>query len=387
MPQNLDVTRGRARGRPGRVLAAGLAALFAATAARAGERFELFPSPAERRYLRDDAPKPELSLALDGLTTDVARDRDAPADASAKPPFWEIHNPAVAAEAFPLIPPEGVPARPLLDRNTSLLTGGVLLLTTIYANSGAWTYGYQDFHFHSEHWFGPNTYGGGADKASHFIITASMAREIALLSDAWGHTREQSVALGLGVTALSGLLVEIGDGVSPYGFSWEDLTSDVLGAATGVFLTRHGLNDVFGLRVGKVPTSVPASEENAYLGSGYSTEIYSADFRVAGLARRWRFEPAVARFLMASVTYQTKGYGYVPPVADRQRLVGFEIGLNVPEILAAAGVPETKWWGSALYKIFSFFRVPYTSFGWRYDLNHHRWHGPDTGDKYYGAGG
>jgi hypothetical protein len=36
-----------------------------------------------------------------------------------------------------------------------------------------------------------------------------------------------------------------------------------------------------------------------------------------------------------------------------------------------------------LYKVFNFFRIPFTSFGWRYDLNANKWHGPDTGNKYY----
>jgi len=24
-------------------------------------------------------------------------------------------------------------------------------------------------------------------------------------------------------------------------------------------------------------------------------------------------------------------------------------------------------------------RIPYTQIGWRWDLNHHHWHGPDIG--------
>jgi len=361
------------------VLAAGLAALCLTGSVRGEESFELFPrSEPASEYFREDAAARDLSPSL----VDSA---DAPA-APAELPYWERPSAAVDAESFRPIPPGGVPPRPLFDERTTLTSAGLHLLTAVYAGTGAINYGSQDFHFHSEHWYGRDTYAGGADKTSHFIISASLARELALLYDGWGHTREQSIALAFGVTAVSGLIVEMGDGISPYGFSWEDLTADALGAATGLALTRYGLNDLFGLRVGKVPTRVPADEANAYLGSGYSTEIYSADLKISGLARRMRFEPSVARFLMTSLTYQTKGYGYVPPVPDRQRLVGVELGLNIPEIMSAAGVPATTWWGSALYKIFTFFKVPYTSFGWRYDLNHKKWHGPDAGDRYYGSG-
>jgi hypothetical protein len=91
-----------------------------------------------------------------------------------------------------------------------------------------------------------------------------------------------------------------------------------------------------------------------------------------------RRDPGPARFLLLSVTYGTKGYHYVP-VGERERNLGLEFGLNVPEAMRALGVPEDPWWGKVLYTTFRFIRIPYTAWGWRYDLNHHRWHGPDTG--------
>ena len=378
----------------GRALAASLALLGLSGLATATERFELFPEATRAAEFEEDAGSQRLRLSA-GIAALAETPEAAPADRSSAPwdgapstplPFWERPDVSVDVEAFRPLPPGGIPPRPLFDTRTTLASGGVLFFAGVYALSSPISYGFEDFHFHSEHWFGPNTYGGGADKVSHFIVSASLARELALLYDGFGHTREQSIALGFGVAAFTGLMVELGDGLGPYGFSWEDLTMDVLGSATGPFLTAHGLNDVVGLRVGKVPTTVPASEDNAYLGSSYSTEIYSADLKISGLARRLQFDPGPARFLLTSVTYSTKGYGYVPPIPDRQRLVGLELGLNLPEILSAAGVPATTWWESLLYKSLNFFRIPYTSFGWRYDLNHNKWHGPDTGDKYYRRG-
>ena len=380
---------GRTRWRYGRAFAAGLAALCLAASASAADRLELFPaSQAPERYFHEDAPPRELSLGLVGpdaaAEPDVEALPEAPADGpAAKIPFWEMHDPAAAAEEFRPLPPPGTPERPFWDTKTTIATAAAVVGGNLYAFSGLWEFEDLDFHFKGDGWFGPNTYAGGADKVSHFTISATVSRELALLYDALGKTRTQSVAMAFGITAFTGFMVEIGDGLSPYGFSWQDLTVDVLGSGMGVFLTRHGLNDVFGVRVGKVPTDEPVSNQERYLGSHYGTEIYSGDFKLAGLARRWKIEPSVARFLLFSVTYQTKGYDYVPPLPDKQRLVGFELGLNIPEILAAAGVPETTWWGLSLYKIFNFIRIPFTSFGWRYDLNAKKWHGPDTGTKYY----
>ena len=74
-------------------------------------------------------------------------------------------------------------------------------------------------------------------------------------------------------------------------------------------------------------------------------------------------------------------------LALEQDVVGHEslrrYGTTVrPEVLAAARVPEDRWWGRALYFFFNFFRIPYTQIGVRYDLNHHKWHGPDAGSSY-----
>ncbi|MGZ5429521.1 MAG: hypothetical protein ACXWFS_10970 [Thermoanaerobaculia bacterium] len=45
-------------------------------------------------------------------------------------------------------------------------------------------------------------------------------------------------------------------------------------------------------------------------------------------------------------------------------------------------MPEQKWWGKFLLLVGTYFRFPYTSFGWHYDLNHGTWSGPDTGDRF-----
>jgi hypothetical protein len=81
------------------------------------------------------------------------------------------------------------------------------------------------------------------------------------------------------------------------------------------------------------------------------------------------------------MTYGSKGYRY-SSVEYRQRQIGLEVGINFPEVLASAGVPQRTWWGKALYFLFDFFRVPFTAIGIRYDLNHKEWHGPNAGNVY-----
>jgi len=52
------------------------------------------------------------------------------------------------------------------------------------------------------------------------------------------------------------------------------------------------------------------------------------------------------------------------------------------EILQAAGVSRSTWWGRALLTVLQYVRLPFTAIGFRYDLNHHQWIGPDAGNKF-----
>ena len=62
--------------------------------------------------------------------------------------------------------------------------------------------------------------------------------------------------------------------------------------------------------------------------------------------------------------------------------MGFEIGLNLKVILEDLGVGRKTWWGYTLHLVFDNLRVPFTSVGVRYDLNHSKWIGPDNGNGY-----
>jgi hypothetical protein len=80
----------------------------------------------------------------------------------------------------------------------------------------------QSFHVTDEGWFGRNTYAGGADKAAHFVDYTIISKELANFYEVMGFSRNTSIALGFGTAFTSGLMNELGDGVNPYGFSWED---------------------------------------------------------------------------------------------------------------------------------------------------------------------
>ena len=241
------------------------------------------------------------------------------------------------------------------------------------------------FHFTNEGYFGRYTYAGGADKASHFVSYYIVAK---LLSGAYqelGMTFDSAQVLGAATSAAAGFVTELGDGRGKYGFSYEDLLFDSLGAATQLGIAHYGLGDLIGFSAGLVPAPFEPCCPYGGTGKNYSQEIYSGDLRIAGLAHRTGFDPGPARFLLLSLTYSSKGYPYSSPDV-RQRQIGLFLGVNFVEILRAAGVPNQVWWGKVLYFLFDVVRIPYTQIGYQYDLNQGRWHGPTIGDAFPGVG-
>jgi hypothetical protein len=242
---------------------------------------------------------------------------------------------------------------------------------------------HQSFHFGNEGWFGRNSYAGGADKAAHFVDYYIVSKELSFLYNTLGYSRTQSIWMGLGVTLLAGLTNEFGDGFNRYGFSYEDLAMDAAGAITAAVISSVGANDLIGFRRGFLlpPYSSPSCCPSGSVGQAYQNQIFTADLKVAGAARRLNLNVGPLRYLLISATYATKGYA-TEVSALQERQVGFEIGLNQEEILNSLGVRRNTWWGYLLHVVLDNIRVPFTSVGVQVDLNSGQWFGPGNGNSY-----
>jgi Predicted periplasmic lipoprotein (DUF2279) len=226
-------------------------------------------------------------------------------------------------------------------------------------------YELRSFHVSHEGFFGANTIHGGADKASHFVDYVIISKEFAFIFEKLGYSEASARWMGVGTAITGGLLNEVGDGFASAGFSFEDLLMDTLGAATGALLTATRLDDVVGFR--------------SSLMNDYNHDVYSMDLKLSGLARRLGINIGPLQYLLFSLTYGVKGYAN-GSTAEPQRQVGLEIGVSLEEILKAAGARRDTWWGWALHVVGDNIRFPYTAVGFRFDLNHHKWHGPNTGN-------
>jgi hypothetical protein len=242
----------------------------------------------------------------------------------------------------------------------------------------------RSFHFTNEGFFDPSTYAGGGDKASHIVDYNAVARLMTGLYEVLDMPTDQARGWGAGTSFLAGLATEIGDGTTRYGFSYEDLLMDTVGAGSAYLIAHYGAEDLIGFRSGPLPAPrTPDRYAAAFPGIGkdYTREIATADLKLVGLARRLNRRFGPARFLLLSTTYGVKGYPYALPEL-RERQLGIELGLNIAEIARAVGVPEDRWWGKMFLILLEIVRFPYTAIGWRYDFNHRRWIGPDAGGTF-----
>jgi Predicted periplasmic lipoprotein (DUF2279) len=230
---------------------------------------------------------------------------------------------------------------------------------------------HTSYHVGDEGWFGRNTHFGGADKAAHFVDYYIVSKELAKAFVLLGHTPERARWLGAGVSALTGLVNEIGDGTNRYGFGYEDLIMDVGGALSAALINAASAEDLVGFRRGIVVFEDCCN---------FSNEIYTVDLHLAGAARRLGLNIGPLKYLLFSVTYGVRGYPGDPATERHERRVGFEVGLNFTQILNDLNVRRDTWWGYGLHVLFDNVRLPFTAVGFRYDLNHGRWHGPNAGN-------
>lgn len=330
------------------------------------------------------APAGAASWSLEAVAPGLCTGAE-PVPCNAAALFSETSE-AVGATSDPrspeLIPAPRKAGMPLWAKNV-LLTAGVSIGIGVITHADGWgPGGRRSFNTVSEGFFSASTYAGGADKASHFVFSW-LGQEAGEWGFAGlGNGTAESRLLGVGVSIATGLLVELADGFTVYGFSWEDFATDAAGALASFGVSALDLRDTVGVRFGFVhpnlpPPGVPLDRPNNP--NDYSNQVHTLDLKLAGfLPRVGVRKPGPARYLLVSVRWDTQGYHFHPP-EERQQNIGFEVGLDVAGIVRGLGLRSDRLWKKAILGFLDYFRLPFTSIGYRYDLIHGRWHGPAAG--------
>jgi hypothetical protein len=213
-----------------------------------------------------------------------------------------------------------------------------------------WDYGSGGPRFHGEGWFDRETKEGGADKLGHLYTGYLFSHLFAGQFVRWDFDKDQAIQWGalssLGITGL----IEIGDAFSNrYGFSYQDMLFNTLGAAAGYLLwSSPELSRKIDLRV----------EYNPFLGGDHefdvTTDYDRLSYLIAFKAEGFDFiENPYFKYLELHVGFRARNYADYPSetgVDLRKQFLYVGIGLNLSKLLRPyLDVP-----------IFNYLQVPYT---------------------------
>lgn len=217
-----------------------------------------------------------------------------------------------------------------------------------------WDYGDHSPYADSEQWFGRNTKQGGMDKLGHAYLSYVFTHGFASLYEHWGYEPEEAAGYG----ALSALgvqtFMELGDSISRYGLSYEDLIMNVVGTGFGYLSLRYPeISRKLDFRVEFTPAF-----NKADVFTDYEHQRYLFALKLDGFEA---LERSPLRYLELHLGYYARGYSDPPP-ALTERNVYIGVGINLSRIFREQGWTKTA-------TVLRYVQPPYTSLRLSHDLN------------------
>jgi hypothetical protein len=216
-----------------------------------------------------------------------------------------------------------------------------------------WDYGGASFQFIDEGWFGADTSYGGADKIGHAYAAYLAALGFAAAYEAWGYDREEADLYGAISSMAAFTLIEVGDGFSKNGFSFEDLVLDAAGVLFGYARRRNPtLGKFLDFRVEYWPSETVQAGEKSEIATDYSGFKYLLAFKFSGFEK---LENHPLGYLELHLGYYTRGFvnGDQEFYDEKTRNVYVGFGINLSHIFNKVGL-------KGVGKFFNFYQPPYT---------------------------
>lgn len=208
------------------------------------------------------------------------------------------------------------------DFKKSLVIAGLVVQqtgSTLIEYDWWWKGTAQPFHFEKDGFW--NNYSLGLDKFGHAFT--SYAFTVAINeSMKWADFSEKTrLYTGIALPAFWALSIEIGDAMSPYGFSLTDLAANFSGIAYGTLQEKYpSLKNVM------FKYSYYPAERNFRLSERYDYHIYWLTFNMhnilpSGIGKYW------PELINLAAGYGIEGWNSAPPLR-REFMVGIDLNLQ-----------------------------------------------------------
>jgi len=229
-------------------------------------------------------------------------------------------------------------------RNLNLLAAGTILTWGVLR----WDYFQQAPQSANEGWFDQGTDEGGADKLGHLYTSYALSHLYASIYSDWDYPEEAAMRLGAFSALGTMAIMELGDSFSDYGFSYEDMLMNCVGAAAGYWFGSHPeWQQRVDLRLEYAPS---LSDFEADVFTDYEHHKYLLAFKASGFDL---LRDTPLGYFELQFGYYARGYNDYQasrPADDRQRTVYVGVGLNVGKLIES--VWETR--------IFDYLQLPYS---------------------------
>jgi len=198
------------------------------------------------------------------------------------------------------------------------LVGGILVGSLVSSYHDWWKDNPQPFHFTDDGLF--NNYSLGMDKLGHSYTSYFYFHTFRNVMLWGGHTGSAALWWSAGATAFFAVSIEVGDAVSPYGFSFADLGFNMIGLGYGMLQTVVPFLENFTFKWSYVP-------EDGYRWPPRFTDHYDAHtywlaFNVHNLL------PEGARDYWPEWLQVALGYGVDDKQTRRVAVIGLDLNLD-----------------------------------------------------------
>jgi len=199
--------------------------------------------------------------------------------------------------------------------------------------------GHEDFHVEWTPAFDVDSFDAGADKLGHAWGNYVLTRGTTAVLVAGGWPRLESSLVSFGLTESAYLLIEIQDGMAPYGFDPKDIVANVVGGAFGVLMTNvPAVDRLLDFRLEYWPS--PRYRKNL-TGSGdvdgaqdYTGQSYILALHLGALGdlpdRDWGWW---SRFVDVAVGFEAKHYYPLPDDREPRRTLYAGLAINMQGVL------------------------------------------------------
>jgi hypothetical protein len=208
------------------------------------------------------------------------------------------------------------------------IAGTILAGSLVSSYFDWWKKNGRPFWFVHEGWF--YDYSLGIDKVGHLFTSYfyfNMFRNVLL----WGDFDEDfAFWLAAGETAFFAVSIEVGDGLSRYGFSYEDLASNMIGLGIAILRTEVPFMQNFQLKWSYIPPDGyrwPPRPTDHYDGHTYWLTANVHNLLPLSLQSYW------PSFVNLGVGYGVSGYVHESPnpQTKRKAVIGLDLNLGVFE--------------------------------------------------------